>query len=87
MVRLHRDKTPLFEKDINFDDIHILTLQGHPEIEEPLMTDLILELTVEGVIDKETADDALEIIFLPTDGTGIIGRGLWKVLGVKVPTT
>jgi len=82
MVRFHGDKAPPANNDdINPDDIHILTLQGHPEFTEPIATGLVERRSASGIIDTETANDAMERRYGPNDGVGIIGHAVWNVIG------
>ncbi|KAF8631452.1 hypothetical protein AX15_002390 [Amanita polypyramis BW_CC] len=86
MVRFYKDKEPPSTNDINFDDIHILTLQGHPEYTEPIVSGVVKQRSAEGIINKVTAEDALgRRRFWPNDGVGIIGHAIWNTLGVKIP--
>ncbi|KAM6494905.1 Class I glutamine amidotransferase-like protein [Amanita muscaria] len=82
MVRFYGDSA---SPTASPDNIHILTLQGHPEFTEPITTGLIEARAAKGIIDKETAADGLNRRFWPNDGTGVIGRTIWNVLGVKIP--
>ncbi|PFH51639.1 hypothetical protein AMATHDRAFT_74819 [Amanita thiersii Skay4041] len=82
MVRFRADKTPIDTTKVSFDDIQILTLQGHPEFNEPIVSELIRQRRASGLIDQQTATEAEVRKDWPNDGFGIIGRTLWGVLGV-----
>ena len=84
MVRLYQTRNSERVEDVTTDDIHILTLQGHPEFTEPIVTSLIEARAAIGVIDKETAASGLERRYWPNDGVGVIGHSIWSVIGIKV---
>ncbi|KAF8729144.1 hypothetical protein AX14_006326 [Amanita brunnescens Koide BX004] len=81
MVRFYGDSAPRSANDINPDDVHILTLQGHPEFTEPIITGAIERRLASGIIDMETAKEAMGRRYGPNDGVGIIGRAVWNVIG------
>lgn len=81
MVRFYGDRAPRSANDIQPDDIHILTLQGHPEFTEPIVTGLVEKRSASGVMDMEAAKDAMERRYGPNDGVGIIGHAVWNVIG------
>jgi GMP synthase-like glutamine amidotransferase len=81
MVRFYGDRAPRSANDIHPDDIHILTLQGHPEFTEPIVTGLVEKRSASGVMDMEAAKDAMERRYGPNDGVGIIGHAVWNVIG------
>jgi len=60
--------------------IQILTVQGHPEFIEPIVTAMIEEGVRSGTISKEAADDAMTRRFWRNDGVKVLGKAIWKVL-------
>jgi hypothetical protein len=60
--------------------IHILTLQGHPELDVPIMRALINEEREE--LGEALYEDALRRVNDPTDGIDKVGRVVWGMLGV-----
>ena len=59
--------------------IHVLTLQGHPEFNAGFMKQLIEEWSESGVMDKDTAEDGLNRADERNDGVNI-AKVLWEVL-------
>lgn len=63
-------------------DVHILTLQGHPEFTAPISEAIIEVREGTGVLDKATADGARARMGWRNDGVRVVGRAVWRVLGV-----
>lgn len=66
--------------------IHILTVQGHPEYNESIVTALVQERTKSGLISPEAAADAERRRFWETDGVHI-GKVIWRILLEDSATT
>lgn len=79
MVR-YRPNTPPEEQDI--DNIQILTLQGHPEYLEGIVTRIVAVRKQAGIIDAATAADAERRRFWKHDGVNVLGKTIWAVLGI-----
>jgi GMP synthase-like glutamine amidotransferase len=64
-------------------DVHVFTVQGHPEFTAGI-SDLIVDARAStGVLSKELAADAhSRNAELRNDGVDVVGRLIWKVLGV-----
>lgn len=77
--------------------IHIITLQGHPEFTEPIVTGIVRLRSevigadnvknyfgVKGDLDSEEPSDkeGTGRRWWKTDGVDVIGRVFWKILGV-----
>lgn len=60
--------------------IQILTLQGHPEFDEPIVSAIIEQRSSSGVIDIATARDAEKRRFLKTDGVDVVGKTIWEFI-------
>jgi hypothetical protein len=67
---------------LRLTDIHILTIEGHPDFTQPVMDAIIDNRTASGIIDEETAKDARRRAKWRNDGV-IVGEVVWKVLGVQ----
>ncbi|KAJ7254658.1 class I glutamine amidotransferase-like protein [Mycena haematopus] len=67
---------------VSLSAISILTVQGHPEFTEPIVTKLTDARTAQGIIDADTAADAARRAHWPNDGVGIVGRAVLGVFGV-----
>jgi hypothetical protein len=65
--------------DVPIPQIHILTLQGHPEFTAAIVKEIIRARSQSGVMDKDTAEDAWGRADGRNDG-GFIGRVIWEVL-------
>lgn len=63
--------------------IQIITTQGHPEFTEPIVTSLVEARSQSGVIDQEAAKDCERRRFWPHHGVEVIGKAVWRVLGVE----
>ncbi|KAH6904247.1 cytoplasmic protein [Coprinopsis sp. MPI-PUGE-AT-0042] len=77
------DRTPL-TPNLNvplLSTVQILTVQGHPEWHEGVVTPLIEERMASGVIPKDRAEDALRKADLRNDGMSVVGRVVWTMLG------
>jgi len=59
--------------------IHILTLQGHPEFTGGIVKEVIKARSERGIIDKDTANNGLDCADKRDDGVSI-GRVIWQVL-------
>ena len=60
--------------------IQIITMQGHPEFNEPIITAIIKQRVQSGDIGQETASDAETRRFWKTDGIDIVGKAIWEIL-------
>ena len=72
--------TPKPEKQLA--DIHILTVQGHPEFTELISSAIIAARLKTGVIDAETAEEAETRKGWRNDGVGVVGKTILGVVGV-----
>ncbi|QRV78518.1 class I glutamine amidotransferase-like protein [Ceratobasidium sp. AG-Ba] len=63
--------------------IHILTVQGHPEFHESIVSKVIDARELNGVMSPMVVADGRERAVREHDGTGIIGKVMWGVLGVN----
>lgn len=61
-------------------EIQILTLQGHPEFTESVVSCIIEHRSATGAIDVATARDAERRKYVKTDGVDIVGRLMWGVI-------
>ncbi|KAF7377683.1 Glutamine amidotransferase type-1 domain-containing protein [Mycena sanguinolenta] len=81
MVRFHSAAAPT--SPVSLSDIHIFTVQGHPEFDEPVVTKLTNFRTAQGIIDSVTAADAARRAKWQNDGVGIVGKVILGVYGVE----
>lgn len=58
----------------------ILTLQGHPEFTEPIISAIIEQRTSSGAIDTATVQESEKRRFLKTDGVDVVGKTIWQVI-------
>ncbi|KAL5483526.1 hypothetical protein ACEPAI_8758 [Sanghuangporus weigelae] len=68
--------------DVEPKDIQIITVQGHPEFTPFIVNSIIDVREKNGAMGPEIAEEGRERAARPDEGTGIIGRTIWKVLGV-----
>jgi GMP synthase-like glutamine amidotransferase len=61
-------------------DIHILTVQGHPEFTKSISSAIIEARTASGVLNAESAEDARRREDWRNDGV-VVGRVIWNILG------
>ncbi|KAJ6600813.1 class I glutamine amidotransferase-like protein [Mycena sp. CBHHK59/15] len=80
MVRFQ--STDASPSGISLSDIHIFTVQGHPEFNEPIMTKMVEARSQSGIIDMVTAQDAVRRAAWRNDGVGVVGKTIWGLLGV-----
>ena len=87
MVRFLRSSIPIDDSPWNSEsstptnsEIQILTLQGHPEFTESVVSCIIEQRSATGAIDATTARDAEQRKYVKTDGVDIIGRLVWGVI-------
>ncbi|KAJ7595954.1 class I glutamine amidotransferase-like protein [Mycena floridula] len=66
---------------VNPSQIHVFTVQGHPEFTEPIVSKIIEVRTRAGVIPLSQAQDSVKRKDWRNDGV-IIAKGIWRVLAV-----
>ena len=67
-------------------DVQIFTVQGHPEFTRRIV-DTILDVRAStGVFDKPLVEDARARSSWRNDGVDVIGKVIWQILGVEVPS-
>lgn len=64
-------------------DIQIFTVQGHPEFTKSIVSKLVEAREEKGIIDKPTAEDSRRRADWRNDGISVIGKVMWKILGVE----
>ncbi|KXN85529.1 Putative glutamine amidotransferase-like protein C13C5.04 [Leucoagaricus sp. SymC.cos] len=81
------DTEPKDEIAKSHQEIHILTLQGHPEFSEGVVTAIVRARAEDGAMDVPTVTDywGTGRRWRKTDGFDIVATALWKMLGV-IPT-
>lgn len=76
MVRFSSGATP----STPLPPIQVITIQGHPEFNDSIVTALIEQRSQSGIISQEAAADAEKRRFWKTDGVDIIGKAIWEIL-------
>jgi len=79
MVRFN---TPTTHPTPSLSDIHILTVQGHPEFTTPMIHDIIDFWRESGIFNDQDAKEGWEFAKKDHDGVKIVGKTMWKVLRV-----
>ncbi|TRM60999.1 class I glutamine amidotransferase-like protein [Schizophyllum amplum] len=69
--------------DTDPQSIHILTVQGHPEFTAQMVDKIVDARAQGGVLDARTAQDYATRRAWTNDGVTIVGRTIWKSLGVE----
>ena len=69
----------------NSSEIHILTVQGHPEFTADIVQAIIDVREKSGAMDENTVKDGRRRAIIEHDGIGAIVRAMWRVLGVNAP--
>ena len=80
MVQVHGTNQGAPSEKINPSNIHILTLQGHPEFTASIVEKVIDVRAERGVFDQAVAEKARSDAVKAHDGTGRIGTTIWRVL-------
>jgi GMP synthase-like glutamine amidotransferase len=62
--------------------VHILSVQGHPEFTASIVNPIIDARSASGAMAPTTVEDGRKRAVRPHDGCGLIGRAIWRVLGI-----
>ncbi|KAF7369045.1 Glutamine amidotransferase type-1 domain-containing protein [Mycena venus] len=81
MVRFHSAAT-VPPSPVSLSDIHVFTVQGHPEFNEPIVSKLVDARTASGIIDPVTSVDAVRRAHWQNDGVGVVGKIILGIYGV-----
>ncbi|KAL0958822.1 hypothetical protein HGRIS_014141 [Hohenbuehelia grisea] len=68
-------------------DIQILTVQGHPEFTKPIVSAIVALRSSSGIFDKALADDVARRSDFRNDGVPVIGKVMWRILGIDAPVS
>lgn len=63
-----------------------LSFTGHPEFVPDIVKKIVDAREKSGAMDAATVKEGRERAIRPDDGTGIIARTIWKILGVESNT-
>lgn len=74
---------PLLSDPQVWKDIQIFTVQGHPEFTKRIVDKLVDAREANGVLSKESAQRARERSEWRNDGVTVIGKVIWRILGVQ----
>ncbi|KAG6894552.1 hypothetical protein C0993_011261 [Termitomyces sp. T159_Od127] len=66
----------------NLPNIHIFSVQGHPESTESIVSHLVSTRAQSGIITPDVASDYETRRDWQNDGVSIVGKAVWRVLGV-----
>ncbi|KAJ6567699.1 class I glutamine amidotransferase-like protein [Mycena vulgaris] len=80
MVRFVNGAAP--SSPVSLADIHILTVQGHPEFNEPIVSKIVAARTASGVITAEIAADAGQRAHWQNDGVGVVAKVILGMYGL-----
>ncbi|KAI0946488.1 hypothetical protein AcW1_009938 [Taiwanofungus camphoratus] len=65
------------------DNVHILTVQGHPEFTQRISDKIIDARASVGVMSTAVVEDARRRAAWRNDGVSVVGKVIWRVLGVE----
>jgi GMP synthase-like glutamine amidotransferase len=63
-------------------DIHVLTVQGHPEFLPSIVNKVVDVREKSGAMDQKTVEMGRRQAGLEDDGVGVFGKVMWRILGV-----
>src|ERR1700722_12839259 len=67
---------------LRLTDIHILTIEGHPEFTQAVTESIIAARVSSGQMDEQTAKDARSRATWENNGVSV-GKTMWGVLGIQ----
>jgi hypothetical protein len=80
MVRTYGTNQNVPLEKIDPSNVHILTVQGHPEFTASIVDKIVDVRVGRGLFDQAVAEKARLDAAQLHDGTGRIGTAIWKVL-------
>ena len=80
MVQVYGTNQGAPSEKIDLSNIHVLTLQGHPEFTASIVEKVVDVRAERGVFDQAVAEKARLDAVKTHDGTGRIGTTIWRVL-------
>ncbi|KAI0360714.1 class I glutamine amidotransferase-like protein [Trametes cingulata] len=77
MVELYPDASP---ESITPANVHIFTVQGHPEFHKSITEEIVKARHSTGVLNKDIVDDYASRADWRNDGPSVVGKTLWEIL-------
>lgn len=77
MVQLYPGASP---DSLSPADVHIFTVQGHPEFHTKITQEIVKARHSTGLLDKNIVDDYWRRADRRNDGPGVVGKTLWEML-------
>ncbi|KAI0777649.1 class I glutamine amidotransferase-like protein [Trametes elegans] len=77
MVQLYPGASP---ETISPADVHIFTVQGHPEFYRGITEEIVKSRNATGILDNETTADYYRRADWRNDGPGVVGKTLWEIV-------
>ena len=77
MVRLYPGASP---EAVSPADVHIFTVQGHPEFNQFVTDEIVKARSSTGVMGKDVVEDVQRRRDWRNDGVEVVGRTLWEIL-------
>ncbi|TBU42082.1 class I glutamine amidotransferase-like protein [Dichomitus squalens] len=77
MVKLYPGGSP---ESVSPADVHIFTVQGHPEFTQFIVDEIVKARSSTGVIGKDVVEDVQRRRDLRNDGVEVVGKTLWDIL-------
>ena len=83
MIQVYSTDQSASSEKVDTSNIHILTVQGHPEFTASIVEKVVDARAERGVFDQAVAEKARLDAVKTHDGTGRIGAAIWKVLAFR----
>lgn len=77
MVQLYPGASP---SSLTPSDVHIFTVQGHPEFHKQITSEIVKARRSTGVLSADIAEDFERRADWRNDGVDVVGKTLWKIL-------
>lgn len=81
MVQLYpsssTDRTP---DAVSAADVHIFTVQGHPEFDEEITSKITAARHAAGLLSDALVEDFKKRTTWRNDGVGVVGKTIWEVV-------
>ena len=83
MVKFIPSYSPEATSAPSITDIHILTVQGHPEFTTQILEALVTARLAAGIWDGPTVEDARRRASWRNDGVDVVGTTVFRMLGAS----
>ncbi|KAH9919503.1 class I glutamine amidotransferase-like protein [Epithele typhae] len=77
MVELYPGASP---ESLKPEDVHIFTVQGHPEFHQQIVDEIVKARSSIGVFDNANVEDYQQRAEWKNDGVDVVGKTIWNIL-------